>query len=510
MQVLLMFSFIVSMFFSPSAFAQKEHEILRAPVEGSGYTVFIDLNSNSKEREAVLRFTKETGRGLAIIPSLNATLEIEQIHRHYMNLSEALESLKEKCKKHLEVCAKVPALTVTVKNLEERANRIVEKHKFEALEELYALSKEFKAQNSQITHLVISGHHGDEEFGGDFYEVDKSLHEAHLFDLIKAYPSVYRNLTFLALWGCDSVTTETVDFLINGIPTLNVIGGFYDTAPNGSKRESYEYLQNLLFNESTLPLTRSREALLSEIEKIDGGMAMYSALFVRHPQLGLVFYNREDSVDTLHRGLVPYLGPLHDPVRCEQFMSFSYDTDIATVKKYYFGTKDIPKDLENSPLRDVYFDLAQHFYCYRQKNEWLPKQVGLLRFFEGVQENFIEAFSKEIKLAQLEINRLGLKTLTGDLSSVLGSMSRPKIIAFDRELQAKLKAMPGTDFMNTKAFSLLLHRYLVVVDPLCMDFLTWHEQEATATPLCTLKKSEYLEGDFEWKVKSTLARDVSF
>jgi hypothetical protein len=475
---------LIALTFSQSAHAFRpyefvpthEHDIIATGTETHAL-VFLNLNASLREQAAAQAEAQRMGLAFAMVPSLKAINELGKIVDHAADLNET----------------------------EKREGFIVaHNHDFNSNVEFRSLVDELDSRNLKVSHLIISGHNSDGGFSGDFFSLKVFAHRK-VRAVMSDYPEAFSELRFMALWGCASVTEETIAYYHSKLPSLKMMAGYYDTAPKGIRPKSAGYLRGVMNASEALISTTSRNALEKRIKAIPFINEVFAGIWVEPaPEHSYFYYQSE----TDHAYFDEYGSHGH----CDRFRKSFFDQDVKTVDQYFFASPfnrtdqfhvphhyqiEIPEDTSHSPLRDAYYNLLQNYACYKDDAvvKYTPQKAGSLRFFTGVQFNFTRTFADVIQRAQVEFNLLpdSVRAMPAmDLADVLTKQSRPQLIDLSKNLQ-RLKLTAPMHSALTE-LSLLVDRYLYNVDDVCMDMLEWHDAHEDlkfsdpATPYCRLNE----------------------
>ena len=502
-----------------ASFAATEHDILiKSP--DKDMTLFVNLNTNVHEREATMNAAKKLQTGYALIPSLKTDEELSPIYQKFMETKDRVNSLdrrhemlEDRCNNRLDSCD--PQAVKRAKVLLDEAQKISDGYDQQAIDfagthpldikkEFLDLTMELESQGLEVTHLILSGHNetGENEasgFSGDYLAVRK-IKDAKLIQIMQEHPKVYGRLTFLGLWGCESVTHNQVDIFEKALPSIQVWAGYYDTAPAGIRPDSYQYLYGAMMHAESLAAISDPSLLKAAIKKVPSVDNVYSGMAVRlnHGE-PYIYYKKEADDDSIQTRFEP----VHGGARCKTFLAEEYPKSVAVVEKYLFGLEDIPDDTDHSALRNAYYEMSQNYDCYWRKGGYSPGKVGLLRFYQTFATNFDRTFATIITKAETELKLSPYySTLQNEFPKLdlkhLDQVSRPMTMQFTKKLN-ELEGNVKPKSIAIQSLVMYLNRYLVDIDTKCVEFLEWHDDkhETLANAKCVLTESA---GQLTWKI----------
>ncbi len=495
-----------------------------------GQTVlfFINLNLNPKEANALKQVAHKTGQSVVSFPDDQLMIKLQPIYLDYAKASnlahrlyteagalraQAAQELNAERKLQLEAWVKQketeaeqinevrePALkdkafTTALQHyhqkidpqlgLEEQADAAYQK----ALQQLIA---QLSQNQAKVTTLVISGHHG-EYFYGDLTVNFNNASDEEGSDSSLFYTwlrPITQNVTAIALWACDSVNPEYAEEWLKLAPRFEIMLGYSDSAPLGSRPSSSAFLMSGLLARTRLNSAKTTKELKTLFLALPGVAESAAALVLRNPALGAWMMSssivNENNQLKIERKLVD----LNEEFRCASVQS-DIEATMALMKPYVEGEKELPADETLSPVKRAYFYLHHHASCYSadQTRLYSAYQIGLLRFFEtAVKFNIAKNLEAKIKAAQTEVlvtPGLDLALKKMDLMKLLTTESRPRIVHEVRRLLA-LTMRPGIPL--TSAVLALLEKLAIALNPDCMPFDIWHQRSVEALPFsCTVE-----------------------
>ncbi len=511
---------------------QLEHQILFRGKTKNEVIIFIDLNTNRMERDAVRVAAEKNGKGMALIPAQSTVDVLTPITETFLHYDDALGE-DELCKNDLSKCktAHKRDLAMHWQHYRTLGLKVADDHPFDVAKEIEQLTTELQSEGLTVREFVISGHHGGQEFNGDFIVRD-AMQEADVAAKVTAAPLVYDNLNLLGLWGCDSLTPDDAIFLASMFPSVRVTAGFLGTAPLGIREASWGYLTDIILNYPKLMEAGSPVILEHDIENIKFVTSTWSGLSARLDNGKYYFYGRDKGLKA------PIFEELGSQKHCKDFLRDDYQTFVNTVQKYFDGKALIPIDTSKGELRDAFYGLTENRGCYadpehQKSHPPSPNTAGLLRFYADVVENFFDVFSDELEAAAKVVDKASRpelkefkrkfallvtavkssKKTTKDKQNDIAAkeLQRPELMKLVQEMGNSFPASADKDTADARKLYLLLHRYLVNLDEKCMQFLDWHDSNPTQdpdnlpTPHCDLVPVENTN-DFTWNVPEPVTK----
>lgn len=367
--------------------------------------------------------------------------------------------------------------------------------------------EQLAAQDAAITTVILSGHAG----GGFFMGPNGRIRKEEVINIIKdAYrskPHLLSQWNLALMWGCYSaVPEEAVDWR-ESLPSLKILGGFYDSAPSSRQPIDRSILHDLMTKGSrTLQVGCEPSRVKQAIEGVTNYGQTAASIFVKpscNPG-GFLYYQD---------------GPRHNfetldaASTCTASDRAVVDLQRRIVQKYFSGQVPVPADTSKGELRLAYTRSRQYEHCLSSNDFYMtPDRIGALLFWNGVRFNFNANFRNEMGAGQNTLNGLrvnvnlsanlrdfGAKLLDAKRSvgttgiSGMHDLPRQQVALNLAKLSplinhpalresAQLKNLMGP---LIRAYR-LGDSYLYKLDPNCMDFLTWHDWNPAnpAPPLC--------------------------
>lgn len=377
--------------------------------------------------------------------------------------------------------------------------------------ELSALSR----SNKSVVSMIVSGHNGGGSVHGTQGGVDK-------FEIInalkKAYakkPNLLSDMKSIFMWGCWSMGPAEVEVWRKEIPSIKLASGFMDMGPLNTTTASHTVLTGLLIKEKSLIEEADQKKLKKAISSIDHINMTYASVYTEALCGNMYYYNTNGDADDNKSPDNPlYTSGNHFLDYDSNFSCDSMKAQIESARKeiipYYYGTKELPKDEPNSPIRKIYSFLRKAEGCIKENHILNPDRVVLLRFFDEVKENFANVFKDVTNDSIAEFNHLKevFKTRPRDPDMLAAytyfHSGKAKFFATDKatlktkgrkEINemisfldglTKLKVTKNPNFSsnvkNLKRLKDTMSNYLFHMNPKCMNFLEWHEVEPGHNP----------------------------
>jgi hypothetical protein len=427
---------------SHSALAQlgsaPNFEILDQPVRNTrSYVVFVNLNTSVVEQNYLREMAQRQGYGFLMIPNSKTVNSMAANYANFVN---------GKCEDQKN--------SLKIKRCSDWDHQLIESANLNNVDLSRDLPAAFDSiRGNSVKALIFSGHNSDGGFSGDYLAVDTYGHDEiamKLADQNQKNPRLFAGLNFLGLWGCGSVTLNTMKIYTNVLPSVNLIAGYGATAPSGVRAASGMYMVSAWSHEAALVSARTKPQLRAVINSIQAIHDVYGALWVKTLNMGSFFYVHDEDGTTIE----------DEKQACDIFMKAKFDRINTLVQNYATGAVEIPEDSDDSPLRVAYYELTEHSSCYDQEKYLSPTQVGSLRFFDSIKQNFVTSFANvlapSLKEQILKSNRKALYDLAESLKFANGAGQRA---------------------------GLLIQRYLLDLDDSCYDFLLWHKKADKALPV---------------------------
>ena len=361
---------------------------------------------------------------------------------------------------------------------------------------------DFAKRNVAISSLIVSGHDG----GGYTMGPNGYIKKEDLINIMKqsyaSKPFLLKQLHTVLMWGCYSATPDEVLDWKTMLPDLKVVGGFFGSAPASANPIDASILHDLLVKSDHLSSITDSNRLRSALMGVTKFGQTTASLYVRPDcEPDGVLYSQTGAGNKFSR--------LKDALQCTAAERKKLEFYSSVVQRYFSGNEDIPGWTDKGPLRDAYSYARQLEHCLQDGEFFLnPDRVGHLLFWDGIRQNFMENFRKEMQAGQDAYNSLSMtnprtpnqKNFAELLKAAKSSIGKTDIVNLynlkrdqialnlsrlspllnhpalreDRDLAAKVAPL-------RQAWK-LANAYLYRLEPKCMDFLPWHEHHNGRAP----------------------------
>jgi hypothetical protein len=362
--------------------------------------LFLDLNDNPKELEAAQRAADARGEQLVVVSTVTEEQEVK--------VRESRMAYGKAYKEANTTCARDPGAACTsAKANANDANKSMQKT-VGAVPKLNAKSlanamAQLKADGTQLSSVIISGHDGDRQFWGTYADFDdEDLEKAFL-----ANKPLGDGVRSMYLWGCYSATTD--DFMHGwkkAFPPTMMMAGFSGQAPLGTRPASGQILEDLLVKEKTLRETTDKDKMKEIFDSLNGVNER------NNPSLAICL--QRQTVISRGKGV----RSIDDDINACSQRNTDEDKWTAIYQCYVRaqdGCEAIPKETdERSPLRQVYDYFQETKHC----EEVLQSQgkhrkitalgVRRLLFDNTVRKNFEKLHKNELEAMNKLMDELGL------------------------------------------------------------------------------------------------------
>lgn len=261
---------------------------------------------------------------------------------------------------------------------------------------------ELKASNTQVNSLLISGHDGGGDFGGEHGAVTK----LDLVAVVERHPELKESVTSLLLLGCYTGVKQEIFDWKEVLPKTNLIAGYEGQAPLGDKPAGHSYIEGVLLKEKAINEVKSKRELDQVLKRGIRHISSISAAMYIHPQMCAPGTQHESGF---------YFRPLKGRNALEDFTTAECTriraTDAPRVRekylKYYRGEIEIPRNTNGTELRQIYNFFRENGHCFAEdKNYPTAEKVLFTLFFHGVQKNFAEHFADTLEEDAIKIDEL--------------------------------------------------------------------------------------------------------
>ncbi len=403
--------------------------------------LMIDFNSSYREMWAAKKSACERGMKFVLIPDESVSVSVGRKHEAMKYAYDQYSYLSDRCGEDSTSsdprCSNGTrdALYKKAEELEREVEAAAKPYEFDPNVELNKKVTELSRQGAKIVSLVLSGHHS----GGSFYGenlTSTDLDDSSFFSVVSRNKDLFSDVHFLGLWGCSGVTQGEVTKWRVGIPSIEVVAGFYDSAPLGIRNSSYEFLGDIVAKARDLSNISNPQTLKAAINGVKHARSTYSSVYVHTAaNEDYIYFNKPRESG---EGIQNFFEPLTNEIRCQAFRTQRLPGHLTALKAWYSGAEPLPQDSQTSPLRRVYFDMLQNHDCYPSNlKDFQPHQIGLMRFFEsGVKQNFAGVFASEIQASERELQALNPRAIRDRLSSRAISPLSRQVADKRREIEA--------------------------------------------------------------------------
>ncbi len=503
---------LLTCFFSISAHAIT----CNRPIDQKKAIVFVNMNSTFLELDAAQRAACARGERFVAIPPL--TPELDTYRRSYLPWIYGVDRFQSLARQNRQM---TEAENKSLLDNFNRKNVALTRIPRVTTAYLQSELRKLAATDTAVRSFIISGHDGGETMGGDMGMVSKTDAMAALKTAYVSKPRLLDSMTSMLEWGCYTATPAEVMRMKRQFPGLKIIAGFNGGGPLSIRGASYNFLEDLLKSEAQLENASSEGQVRTLINSLDN----------IHDGNGAVFVSACNEELYYQRG--PFgkgFGNFDEFRQCPADIQAQLRLYQTQFDSFVNGITPLPTDLANNPLRDLYSYARQYQHCIGQNSSINPNRVGLIHWSAGVLKNFEQSFSPGLTIATNELNRIAmLLRATGAQLDALRSQFFPGVhptqvqdlmnkFRGDKALIARLLLhQGGVSSMNRveiarnmhKFDTLMTHpamihsrakfpmlnrmraaldRYVVKVDPACMDFLHWHDYQpgVIAPALCKI------------------------
>jgi hypothetical protein len=257
---------------------------------------------------------------------------------------------------------------------------------------LNSLLASYHTQHKTISSIIISGHHGDDDFTGYLGDIK----EDDIRQGFAQYPEMYSAVRSVYGWGCYSATLSGSHWWFNAFPNVALVGGFDAGAPSSAREADTDYLFQILTKEKQLIATmdirdnKARARVFSqELHAIGGFDETNGAACTRSDCVGI------------NTGVVD-MSDLSKTCNIQVLEMISADLDRAN--QVLSGSEDPPCNTQNSWLRTLYNNLRQHEFCATQegpnKADWAPVKgladtIVQMIFWGQIQANVVHYYQSD-------------------------------------------------------------------------------------------------------------------
>lgn len=373
------------------------------------------------------------------------------------------------------------------------------------------LTKELKAlagANKAVVSMVISGHDGGGHMHGSTGSVSKTEAIAALKEAYAKKPALLNQFQSVFMWGCWSMGPAEVEIWRKELPSLKMASGFIDMGPLNTTRATHTVLEGLLTKEKDLIAQSNQTTLKRQIAAVQDLNSTYAAVYTEAACGNMYYYNTDGNpYESGNDGSPLFTQGTHFVDYDKNFNCDAMAPDIEKARKdiipYFYGSKPLPPDGPNNPIRGIYSFLRKAQKCIKPNHMLNPDRIMLLRFFEEVKQNFANVFSNEITEANKEIIYVkgsaeskpasaSKKALLAYYNANKGKYFNPRYDTLKGKSRKEINEMisyldglvkqpyykEGKNYQKVDALKKLrnaMDQYLFNMNPSCMNFLEWHE-----------------------------------
>lgn len=491
---------IVSLaFISTSAMAYQCNRTVNA----NKVVLFVDVNLSSGEAESAARAACERGETFKSIPDRTTAKSFATRKADIDAKWEAYFKCDDKPNYNAAECEKkgkeVQALSNTY-DYEVEKKGITE---FSVTAELSSLAK----KNIAVSSVVISGHDGGGSIHGAFGGIDKNQMIEALKTAYKGKPNLLNQLNSVFMWGCWTMGPSEVSVWRESLPSIKMLGGFFDMGPLATTAASQTVIHDLLVKEKKITESSEKNAVKNMINSVENINSTYAAVYAEsNCGQSLYYYNTKGQPGTENKNLTPgnHFVDFDHTFDCKK-MAGEIEKNRQAFMPYYNGTTPIPTNTSSSPLRNIYAFVRTNSQCLKPNSVLNGDRILMMVFSEGVKKNFATVFEDNIKKAETEFKKLdsflakykpkgmpmknfkdyfqkGKEKYFSPTAENLKNKDRKEIKAMISYLEGMVnQGIVKTDkafAKNVEAIKKLknnMENYLYQMNPECMDALEWHE-----------------------------------
>jgi hypothetical protein len=385
-------------------------------------------------------------------------------------------------------------------------------------QELQALA----TRNIAVSSMVISGHDGGGSVHGGKGGVNKHEIINALKSAYKSKPDLLNEFKSVFMWGCWTMGPSEVDIWRKELPSLKMASGFIDMGPLNTTAASHAVLHDLLVKEKTILAEADQKKLKRMIAGVEHINLTYAAVYTEAACGDMYYYNTqgadgdsERSADNLNYTPGNHFLDFNKNFDCKGAAA-DIEKNRKELIKYFYGELPLPPSNSQSPILRIYSFIRSHANCLKENHILNGDRIGMLRFYEGVKENFAYKFGDISKDALAEFKTLNAFTqkytpkgkMMQDFekyfdankgnffstdAATLKTKSRKDIMKMISFLDGVTKQPMAKDpafsknVKNMKRLKNAMEIYLFQLSPKCMNFLDWHEHVPGYAPSAMCK-----------------------
>ncbi len=246
-----------------------------------------------------------------------------------------------------------------------------------------------KNQGAKPVSLIISGHDGGGEFGGNKGRISR---EEILKSIDSDYPEFKDSIQSLYLLGCYTGVKSEMFAWLSKLPNLKMIGGYEGAAPLSDKLAGHTFLEDLMIKEKLLSEEAEQDKIQHILQDNIRNMQMLnSAVFVKSAQCV-----EGDHYKSYYYRPIPKIKG--DP-KFEEFdkndclrkleMAQKY---LIEFNQYYESAINIPRDVATgNPIRNIYSFFRNADHCFDGLyNMPSSEQVLAILFYHSYKKNIVQ------------------------------------------------------------------------------------------------------------------------
>lgn len=299
--------------------------------------------------------------------------------------------------------------------------------------------------------VIMSGHNGGSDISGTMGQVNKQTVLSDMNEVYSNNPDLLQEFNSLLLWGCWTNTMDKTTAHKLEMPSLDVIAGFHGMGPLSIYSASPTLLKSVLLKEDQMSSASSSRRLKSVIDSLDNVHHTLAGIYTDLSCGGEYYYHRTGNSSRTQT----HFGEFKADVNCWD-LEETLRPKAQLINRYMSGEEAVPEDNRDSPLRAIY-SFARQNAIFKDQCDYIDNivaldgnKIGLLRFFEGVKENFDKVFTAEreqmwndiktLKTTDLEKNLLGAyeNDLTKSFQKLDGLMKQ------QQDLKQELSEVDGS------------------------------------------------------------------
>jgi hypothetical protein len=256
--------------------------------------------------------------------------------------------------------------------------------------------KELAQEGVKPQSLIMSGHNGGSDISGVMGLVEKQEVLSDMNDVYKDQPELLSEFNSLLLWGCWTNTMDKTTAHKLEMPSLDVIAGFHGMGPLNIYEASPTLMKSVLLKEDQMARASGPTSLKRVIDGLDNVHYTLAGIYTDLSCGGEYYYHRTgDSNRT-----TTHFGEFKADVDCYD-LNETLRPKAQQINSYMSGSEPVPEDNSSSPLRAIY-SYARQNAIFKDQCPSISNitaldgnKIGLLRFFDGVKENFDKVYANE-------------------------------------------------------------------------------------------------------------------